>query len=525
MRPVYPILIRNEFGPLLRIEITVGKVDPTNVHARDDVRLTSVSLSLEGTDDLADLQSLTLYSTGDSEDLVQRQYPETYRMRETVFRTPFGQPQAPRRTMTFPADMVLCKGLNVFWVSGRLKDSASLFHRLKLSCTAIGTTAGSLAPMDPTPGVRQRIGVAVRKHKDNGVDTYGVPSLTTTAAGTLLAVYDARWRSPGHDLQGDIDTGLSRSTDGGRTWEPMRIIMDMGEFGGLPQDQNGVSDPGIIVDQQTGEIFCFAVWMNGKPGKHQWVGDGGAPGFEIGVAPQIILVRSSDDGRTWSAPQDLTRTLKKAAWWLFAPAPQQGFQIADGTLVMPMEGRDETGRKFSTIMTSLNHGTTWTVGTPVLSDGECAAAQLGDGSIMLNTRNREQESPATFHFRGVYITRDFGRTWTDHPTNFNTLIDPTCNGTLLRMNYEDGGGRHHLLLFANPHARIRMDQTIQVSFDDGLTWPRDHDLLLDHGFGWGYPSLTRVDAGHVGILYGGSQADLTFQSIPLSELLTPLSQP
>jgi len=69
-------------------------------------------------------------------------------------------------------------------------------------------------------------------------------------------------RRKGRDLQEDIDIALSRSTDGGRTWEPIRVIMDMGEYGGLPQEQNGCSDPGLIVDRETGEIFCFAVWMN-----------------------------------------------------------------------------------------------------------------------------------------------------------------------------------------------------------------------------------------------------------------------
>ena len=59
-----------------------------------------------------------------------------------------------------------------------------------------------------------------------------------------------------------------RSPDGGQTWEPARVIMDMGKYGGLPEEQNGCSDPGIIVDHKTGEIFCFAVWMHGNPGKH-----------------------------------------------------------------------------------------------------------------------------------------------------------------------------------------------------------------------------------------------------------------
>jgi sialidase-1 len=107
----------------------------------------------------------------------------------------------------------------------------------------------------------------------------------------------------GRDLQEDIDIGLSRSTDGGQTWEPAQVIMDMGEYGGLPQEQNGCSDPGIIVDRESGEIFCFAVWMNGKPGKHQWSDDGSEPGFEIGKAAQFMMVRSGDDGRTWSQPE------------------------------------------------------------------------------------------------------------------------------------------------------------------------------------------------------------------------------
>ena len=47
----------------------------------------------------------------------------------------------------------------------------------------------------------------------------------TTKTGTLIAVYDARYKGWG-DLPGHIDVGMSRSRDGGRTWEPMKIIMD-----------------------------------------------------------------------------------------------------------------------------------------------------------------------------------------------------------------------------------------------------------------------------------------------------------
>ncbi|MBM4077206.1 MAG: hypothetical protein FJ267_16360, partial [Planctomycetes bacterium] len=354
VRPVHPILIRNENGPLLRLVV--------EIQSGQSVKLTSIEFSFEGTDDLRDLDVVRLYSTGSQEAFSPA--------------TPIGEPIAPAKMVIVSVDHELAEGKNVLWLSGCLKDSANLQHQIAVSCTSIVTSVGKVVPRNDVANARQRIGVALRKHNDDGVHTYRIPALTTSAKGTLLAVYDMR-RRMGRDLQEDIDIGLSRSTDGGQTWESPRVIMDMGQFGGLPQEQNGCSDPGIIVDQQTGEIFCFAVWMNGKPGKHQWVEDGSEPGFEIGKAAQFLMVRSKDDGLTWSAPENLTRQIKKEEWWLLAPSPQSGFCLSDGTLVMPVQGR--TGREplatFATIMISRDHGKSWSVGQPGYSGGnECQAA-------------------------------------------------------------------------------------------------------------------------------------------------------
>ena len=163
-------------------------------------------------------------------------------------------------------------------------------------------------------------------------------------------------RRRGKDLQEDIDIGLLRSADGGRTWGAQQVIMDMGTYSGLPQEVNGVSDPGIIVDPSTSEIFCFAVWMNGKAGTHQWNKDGSEPGFEIGKSAQFMMVRSRDDGRTWSKPQNMTRTWKDLRWILYAPSPQQGIALKDGTLVMPTQGRDAEDKHFSNLLISRDHG-------------------------------------------------------------------------------------------------------------------------------------------------------------------------
>jgi sialidase-1 len=125
-------------------------------------------------------------------------------------------------------------------------------------------------------------------------------------------------------------------------------------------------------------------------------------------------------------------------------------------------------------------------------------------------------------FRAVFTTRDLGKTWEPHATNRNTLIEPNCNGSLLRVDYEAAGEKKHVLLFANPHTQMgRTHHTIQVSFDDGRTWPKSHHLLLDEGRGAGYPSLTRIDDQHVGIVYEGSQSHLVFEKLSLVELLRP----
>jgi sialidase-1 len=493
-KPVHPILIRNEHGPFLRVTVEVPPQTTTE--------LKSITFSLDGTDDLGDLDSLELYATGTN---------EGFSAQDRV-----GAAMSPAAQVQFKSSTPLAAGKNVFWLSCRLKETARLSHRVAARCTAVETAADTLAPSDSAPGRKSRIGVALRRHSDDGVHTYRIPALAATPHKTLLCVYDMR-RRMSRDLQEDIDIGLSRSIDGGQTWEAPRVIMDMGQYGGLPQEQNGCSDPGIIVDAQTGEIFCFAVWMNGKPGKHQWTADGSEPGYEIGKSAQMLVVISRDDGRTWSKPENPTRKLKREAWWLFAPSPQSGINLPDGTLVMPAQGRDETGETFATIMHSRDHGASWTVGQPACSQGnECQAALLGDGSIMLNIRNDRQR------FRAVYVTGDLGRTWTEHATSRNTLVEPNCNGSLLGVDFVRAGEKRRALLFANPRTQKgRTHHTIQVSLDEGQTWPSRHHLLLDEGPGFGYPSLARIDKAHVAIVYEGSQSHLVYERFTLEELLGP----
>ncbi len=190
---VHPVLIRNEHNSLVRLR----------VEAREPgLRVRSFTFRLSGTDDPKDIESLELFYSGNGEDL------------EAGDR--FGDPAGPAPELVFEGDRELPPGKHLFRLSVRLQPDADLGHRVDAVCTAVETSAGTVKPRDETPEVSKRIGVALRKHMEEGVHTYRIPALATTPKGTLLCVYDMR-RRKSRDLQEDIDVGLSRSTDGGRT--------------------------------------------------------------------------------------------------------------------------------------------------------------------------------------------------------------------------------------------------------------------------------------------------------------------
>ena len=61
--------------------------------------------------------------------------------------------------------------------------------------------------------------------------------------------------------------------------------------------------------------------------------------------------------------------------------------------------------------------------------------------------------------------------------------------------------------------------TLKVSFDDGMTWPKEHWILFDQYRSAGYSCITSIDENSIGILYESSQSDLAFIKIDLTEIL------
>jgi sialidase-1 len=428
-------------------------------------------------------------------------------LREVKFH---GQTLKPGLGARLKLETELLPGSNIFPLTCELAPGASLDEFVTATCGSIQLDGKEAVKLDAgTSSIHRRVGVALRQHGDDGVHTYRIPGITTTNAGTLIGVYDNR-NQRGGDLPGDIDVGMSRSTDGGRTWEPMRVIMDMGNDPKWSFD--GIGDPSILTDRVTGDIWVAATWSHGN---RSWRGSG--PGMTPEETGQFMLVKSADDGKTWSKPINITPQVKVNPKWRFVlDGPGNGITLRDGTLVFPAQFRGEdsepvNGKPFSTIISSKDRGETWTIGTGVKIDTtEAQIVQLGNGSIMINCRDNRGGS------RSIYTTADLGKTWTQHSTSRNALPEPVCNADILRVVHPKHGP---LLFFSNPNTtRGRSHFTMKVSDDEGMTWPGKWHTLYDERPGSGYSTLTQIGEDHVGVLYEGP-GELYFLRFSIDELL------
>jgi sialidase-1 len=493
--PVYPVLIGKVNNPVFRINV--------QPKSNENANLQKLFINLKGTTELKNIKNITVFYTGENEAFsTEKVFAEAMDIAEKII---------------LEGNQLLNDSNNYFWLSLALNENTNLDHIISAVLTKIEINNKTITVGAANNIAPKRIGHALRQHNEDGVDTYRIPGLATTNSGTLISVYDIR-RNSSVDLQEDVDIGMNRSTDGGQTWEPMKVIMDMGEWGGRPQKENGVGDPAILVDHQTNTIWVAALWLHGNPDKRAWFAS------QQGMSPhetgQLLLVKSEDDGVSWSEPINITSQIKNPEWFLLLDGPGKGIQMKDGTLVFPAQFKDKNEVPHSTIISSKDHGKTWVIGSGAKSKTtEAQVVELADHSLMLNMRDDRGSSPGGRNgtgARSVSITKDLGKTWKEHPTSRKALLEPVCMASLIEHQYNG----KKILLFSNPFDQyVRHNMTIKVSEDEGMTWDEKFHTLIDEGRGRGYSCMTSIDENTIGILYEGSQADMVFQRIKLSDLL------
>lgn len=513
--PQVPVLIERQDNVLFYIRLD----------AQDIKVLDNVSVTFGKDVPLSQIKSVKLYYGGTEapQDRGKKRFaPVEYISAHAPGRTLSANPSyaikkseatPQERTVLLSGDQNLFPGTNFFWVSIEMKPDASLLTKVTAQITRVEAEGKSLpVKCVSASDVVRRMGVGVRHAGDDGAAAFRIPGLVTTNKGTLLGVYDVRYNNS-VDLQEHVDVGLSRSTDGGKTWEKMRLPLSFGEYGGLPSAQNGVGDPSILVDTKTNTIWIVAAWTHGMGNQRAWWSS--QQGMDLNHTAQLVLTKSTDDGKTWSEPINITEQVKQPEWYFLLQGPGRGITMEDGTLVFPIQyiGKDRIPN--AGIMYSRDRGKTWTIHNHARTNTtEAQVVEVTPGMLMLNMRDNRGGS------RAVYTTTDLGMTWKEHESSRTALPEPVCMASLISVKAADNVLGKDILIFSNPNTtNARKNITIKISLDGGKTWNPEHQLLLDEGENWGYSCLTMIDKETIGILYESSAAHMTFQAIKLKDIV------
>jgi len=319
----------------------------------------------------------------------------------------------------------------------------------------------------------------------DGYTMYHVPALIMTKKGTLLAFAEGRYGN-GNDWA-NIDLVMRRSTDNGRTWAPLRVIIP--HTNGKP-----TSNITPIVDRN-GMIHLL---------------------FQINYA-RAYYMESVDEGINWSVPKEITyvfdRFKKEYNWKVLAPGPGHGIQLKSGRLLVPVwlcipdrskPGGDHRPSCVATIYSD-DHGKNWKRGAIVTNNGNLSASgdtivnpnesvliQLQDGHVMINMRNE-----SSINHRLISYSPDGISVWST-PYFDTAVFEPVCMASLERIS--GGQGQKSRIIFVNPDShedpislnkkrkvnKPRENLTARISYDEGKTWPVRKAL---HKKGAGYSDL------------------------------------
>jgi sialidase-1 len=320
---------------------------------------------------------------------------------------------------------------------------------------------------------------------DGGYHTHRIPAIVLTTENTLLAFSEGRKNGGGDD--GDIDLMLRRSTDNGETWGPMQLVYEEGD--GAPIT---IGNPCPVVDRDTGTVWLPFCRNNDR----------------------VFVTHSTDDGKTWAEPVEITGDVKKPEWGHYATGPGHGIQLAGGRMVIPCDANNQgeidwQADTFSLAIISDDHGKTWQLGG-VTEPGhnECEVVELANGSVLMSTRNY-------LEFRGerrsFALSTDGGASWSKAWAH-EQVYCPIVQSSIHRYSLAP----ENIILYSGPGGPGRENMTVRASYDEGKTWPVAK--LLYEGSA-AYSDLVVLPDGTIGCFYERDRSTrITFDRFTLDWL-------
>ena len=253
--------------------------------------------------------------------------------------------------------------------------------------------------------------------------------------------------------------------------------------------------------------------------------------FRVAKDNYLWLSYSDDDGKTWSAPRDITPMVKPDWMKFLGVGPGTGTVLRTGPhagrLLVPTYSTNFAshlrGSQSSRLIYSDDHGETWHMGEAV-NDGRQVDGKTLDSSTMDDYWHQNTEASAVqldngqvkLFMRGlsgdlqVATSHDGGRTWDKTVTRYRDVHDSYVQLAAISTHYQ--GQEYIVLTNANGQGNSRTEGTIRlarVETDGSLTWL--HHRLIQSG-AYAYNSVQEIVPGTYGILYEhkeGTQNDFT----------------
>ena len=242
--------------------------------------------------------------------------------------------------------------------------------------------------------------------------------------------------------------------------------------------------------------------------------------FRVAKDSYLWMSYSDDDGKTWSAPQDIT-PMVKADWMKFlGVGPGTGITLHTGPhkgrIVVPVYTTNQTshlsGSQSSRIIYSDDHGKTWHAGEAP-NDNRPVGNEIIHSSTMRNDGAQNTESTVVqlnngdlkLFMRGltgdlqVATSKDGGATWEKEIKRYPEVKDAYVQMSAIHTMHD--GKEYILLSNAAGPGRERKNGLVhlaQVEENGELTWLK-HNLIQSGKFA--YNSIQDLGNGEYGLLY------------------------
>ena len=246
--------------------------------------------------------------------------------------------------------------------------------------------------------------------------------------------------------------------------------------------------------------------------------------FRVSNTNYLWMSYSDDDGKTWSAPKDITYGIRKNWMHFLGTGPGTGIALHSGPhkgrLVIPVYTTNNvsylSGSQSSRVIYSDDHGETWqageavndnrpvgnqtihssTMNNPVAQNTESTVVQLNNGDLKLFMRGLTGDLQ-------VATSKDGGATWEKDVKRYSDVKDVYVQMSAIHTVQD---GKEYIVLSnaGGPGRYNGLVHLARVEANGELTWLK-HNPIQSGKFA--YNSLQNLGNGEFGLLYEHADAN------------------